>query len=58
VNVVRVDSWNHAIVCEGLRAPFAMTPDITVAGEVKRADEVTLPAKKILARVEGSSRKR
>ena len=32
---------DHAIVREGLRALFEVTPDIAVAGEVERADELT-----------------
>jgi two-component system, NarL family, nitrate/nitrite response regulator NarL len=32
---------DHAIVREGLRALFEATPDIAVAGEVERADELT-----------------
>jgi two-component system, NarL family, nitrate/nitrite response regulator NarL len=42
VKVVRVTiADDHAIVREGLRALFEVTPDIAVAGEVERADELT-----------------
>ena len=42
MKVVRVMiADDHAIVREGLRALFEVTPDIAVAGEVERADELT-----------------
>jgi len=42
VKVVHVTiADDHAIVREGLRALFEVTPDIAVAGEVERADELT-----------------
>ena len=37
---------DHAIVREGLRALFEVTPDIEVAGEVERADELTPTVRK------------
>jgi hypothetical protein len=37
---------DHAIVREGLRALFEVTPDIAVAGEVERADELKLTVTK------------
>ena len=37
---------DHAIVREGLRALFEVTPDIAVAGEVERADELTVTVTK------------
>jgi DNA-binding NarL/FixJ family response regulator len=47
VKVVRVTiADDHAIVREGLRALFEVTPDITVAGEVEQADELTLTVTK------------
>ena len=43
MKVVRVTiADDHAIVREGLKALFEVTPDIAVAGEVERADELTL----------------
>ena len=42
MKVVRVTiADDHAIVREGLKALFEVTPDIAVAGEVVRADELT-----------------
>jgi DNA-binding NarL/FixJ family response regulator len=47
VKVVRVTiADDHAIVREGLRALFEVTPDITVAGEVEQADELALTVTK------------
>jgi two-component system, NarL family, nitrate/nitrite response regulator NarL len=37
---------DHAIVREGLKALFEVTPDIAVAGEVERADELTVTVTK------------
>ena len=37
---------DHAIVREGLKALFEVTPDITVTGEVERADELVLTVTK------------
>jgi len=45
--IVRVTiADDHAIVREGLRALFEVTPDIALAGEVEQADDLTLTVTK------------